>query len=151
MFNIYILQYLYFLQYQNTDFKINSQKKKHKSISLNSTHVAGLDPAGLVGSLVQISDPAGQTRGTREFPSLVHAQLLFKWIIIHLNGKTWMKLHAQRWGEQTWRRKQRRCRRRAGWFVSVFVCFSSSPLFSVSVRLLSLSLCLRPSLSLLVF
>jgi hypothetical protein len=40
--------------------------------------VAGLDPAGLVGSLVQISDPAGQTRGTREFPSRVHAQLLFK-------------------------------------------------------------------------
>jgi len=32
---------------------------------------------------------------------------------------------------------RRRCRRRAGWFASVFVCFSSSPLFSLDVRLLS--------------
>jgi len=46
-------------------------------------HVAGLDPAGLTGSLAQASDPAGQIRS--------HAcmqQLLFKWITIHLNTKT---------------------------------------------------------------
>jgi hypothetical protein len=32
---IYILQYLYFLQYQNTDFKINSQKK-NTNLSLST-------------------------------------------------------------------------------------------------------------------
>jgi len=45
---------------------------------------------------------------------------------------------------------RKRCRRSLGWSLSAFVCFSS-PLFSVGVRLLSFSPCLRPSLSLLVF
>jgi hypothetical protein len=42
-------------------------------------HVAGLDPAGLTGSLAQASDPAGK---------LTRACSMFKWIIIHLNSKT---------------------------------------------------------------
>jgi hypothetical protein len=30
----------------------------------SSAHMAGLDPAGLTGSLAQASDPAGKTKGT---------------------------------------------------------------------------------------
>jgi hypothetical protein len=39
---------------------------------------AGLDPAGLIGSLAQASDLAGQIRGTRELHHTCMQQLLFK-------------------------------------------------------------------------
>jgi len=32
---------------------------------ISLAHVAGLDPAGLIRSLAQASDPAGKTNGTR--------------------------------------------------------------------------------------
>jgi len=76
-----LIRYLYFLQYQNTELKINTPEN-HKSLSLcfffqggsrSSSAHAGLDLVGLAGSLAQASDPTGQTRGMREFP---HACML---------------------------------------------------------------------------
>jgi hypothetical protein len=39
---------------------------------------AGLDPAGLIGSLAQVNNPAGQIRGTRKLHHACMQQLLFK-------------------------------------------------------------------------
>jgi len=61
-------------------YNIKIQKKNHKKIHKKTTillvfleagsssaHVAGLNPAGIAGSLAQTSDPAGH-KGMREFP-----------------------------------------------------------------------------------
>jgi hypothetical protein len=43
----------------------------------SSAHVAGLNPAGIAGSLTQTSDPTGH-KGMREFPHACLGWLLFK-------------------------------------------------------------------------
>jgi hypothetical protein len=62
-----------FLLYKNKkNHKINTRKKPMISLAFlgvrsSSTHVAGLNPTGLAGSLAQTSDLAGH-KGMREFP-----------------------------------------------------------------------------------
>jgi hypothetical protein len=63
-----------FLQYKNTKketTKKYTKKQRYYSFFLevgsSSAHVAGLNPAGIAGSLAQTSDPAGH-KGMREFP-----------------------------------------------------------------------------------
>ena len=119
-----------------------------------STHVAGLNPAGLAGSLAQTSDPARQTNKRHtQVSSRVHAWLLLKWIIIHLNStKQQIWMHAKRWRERTWRRERRDDGDVEGLLAnrSVLPSVSAlSPLFSVGVRLLSFTSA-SSSLSLLV-
>jgi len=45
-------------------FKIIFEELKFFWAGPSSTHMAGLDPTGLTGSLAQASDPAGKTKGT---------------------------------------------------------------------------------------
>jgi len=83
-----------FLQYKNTNQYWSKWSKKfaenHRFFWNNFWRniFFRLDQAGLTGSLTQASDPAGQIRGARELPHECMQQLLFKWIIIHLNSKT---------------------------------------------------------------
>jgi len=61
-----------------------------------------------------------------------------------------MKMHAHRWGEQTWRRKRRDEGVLAG--LSALSSVLALPLYYLLTSISwVLSLCLRPSLSLLVF
>jgi len=45
----------------------------------SSIHMAGLDPAGLTGSLAQANDPGGKTKGTRELPHACMLSNIFKY------------------------------------------------------------------------
>jgi hypothetical protein len=157
-----VLRYWPYATYKKTFFldKYIYAKKNQWSYSFFfwagsiSTHVAGLNPAGLAGSLAQTSDPARQTNKRHtQVSSRVHAWLLLKWIIIHLNStKQQIWMHAKRWRERTWRRERRDDGDVEGLLAnrSVLPSVSAlSPLFSVGVRLLSFTSA-SSSLSLLV-
>jgi len=86
-----------FLQYKNTKKESKYTKKNDITRFLragsSSAHMAGLNPAGLVGSRAQTSDPAGHK---------THACLgclLFKWIKFHLNSNNATK-HACKAGKK---------------------------------------------------
>jgi len=108
----------------------------------SSAHVAGLNPAGIAGSLTQTSDPTGH-KGMREFPHACLGWLLFKCIKFHLNSNNATK-NACKAGKKRetaylvcWRTRFLQSS------LSALACFSLASLFFpvcfASVSLLSLS------------